>query len=126
MLNSKCYCVAFVMKYLWTHSKFYDLSSNKIVFILKADDIQGNILSNFARQPFLSNVTCALARREWVKKINLDNLDQSWALSLTWLPVDGNINQSCLATLLKNLPCVSFAYKGKLDQCKMNSGKWLL
>ncbi len=46
---------------------------------------------------------------EWVTNFYLDTLDWSWALCLTWLPADGNINQSCPATLLKMLPCVSSA-----------------
>uniref|UniRef100_A0A671RBT4 Mediator of RNA polymerase II transcription subunit 1 n=1 Tax=Sinocyclocheilus anshuiensis TaxID=1608454 RepID=A0A671RBT4_9TELE len=36
-----------------------------------------------------------------------DGSNPSWALCHTWLPVDGNISQSCLATLLKK--CVSSA-----------------
>ncbi len=31
------------------------------------------------------------------------------SLCLTWLPVDGNINQSCLTTLLRKFPHVSLA-----------------
>ncbi len=41
----------------------------------------------------------------------MNNLDQSWALCLTGLPVEGNIAQSCQATLLKKLHRVSSALK---------------
>ncbi len=61
----------------------------------QADDTQVNFWSNFADQLFLSNVSWALSHWEWVTNFYLDTLHRLWALSLTWLPVVGKINQSC-------------------------------
>ncbi len=53
---------------------------------------------------FLSNVAWALSNWEWGTNFYLDTLDRSWALCLSWLPVDRNIDQSCFAKLPKKLP----------------------
>ncbi len=66
----------------------------------KADYTRGNILSNFTWQFFMGHVAWSLSHWEWETDFYRDILDRLWALCLTWLPVDGNIIQSCLATLL--------------------------
>ncbi len=67
------------------------------------DDKQGNFLSNFAGQLFLSSVAWALSHWEWVTTTPyLAILDRSWGPCLTWLPIDGNIAQKvalCIISL---------------------------
>ncbi len=74
----------------------------------KADDTQGN---------FLSNVAWGLFHLEWATHFYLDNLDQSWALCLTWLPIDGNISQKvaqCIIISLKVSQQAIFSFNRRL------------
>ncbi len=64
----------------------------------KADDTLGN---------FLSNAAWALSHWEWVTNLNMDTWNRSWALCLTWLPIDTNINRSFPATFSQKVaPCI--------------------
>ncbi len=69
---------------------------------------------------------CCLGTSHWEWVTNLDILNHSWALCLTWLPVDGNISQSCPAILLKNLPRVSsvIVFEQLQDQFSHRDSDW--
>ncbi len=45
------------------------------------------------RATFLSIIVLAFSHRELAINFYLDSLERSWALCLTWLPIDGNIAQ---------------------------------
>ncbi len=95
---AKYHLITFIHNIVWL---FLFLTCLKDVVSMNyvADDTQGNFLSNFARQIFLSNVVWALFHWEWLTSFYLDTLDWLWALCLTWLPVDGNIAE-------KVAPCI--------------------
>ncbi len=77
---------------------------NRLLTYSKADVTQGHFLSNFGKQLSLSNAAWALSLR-MDNKFLPGHFKSVMALCLTWLPVDGNIDQSCPAKLLKKLPC---------------------